>query len=234
MKHLLTLLATIAFAFYATAQPLPSETAREKKIQRLNQVTRARPKDVGAWHDLADLYREAGRWDEAIAAETRAIAGHPKYAAAHYGRGRALMAKRDYSKARADFSRAIDLWESRGGLEVFLTLEQAGREHVDAYKSRGLGWAADGRYQEGLADLGTAIRLKRHDPDLHMTRAEIREKAGLLSDAVADYRLAGLLCVDGGHELAARAAVLALKRLKADRESEEIRNRIEHGAPHEP
>ncbi len=231
MKRLSLTLLALLVAFHAAAQPLPSllpsEEAREKKIQRLVQITRARPKDVGSWHDLAALYREAGRWDRAIEAETKAVAGHPKYAAAYHGRGKAYFAKRDFARAREDFSRAIDLWQSRGGLEAFLTVEQAGAEHVDSYKSRGLAWAAEENHQEGIADLTTAIRLKKHDPELHMTRAEMREKAGLMSDAVADYRLAGLLYLDLGRELGARAAILALKRLKADPESEEIRRRIE-------
>ena len=98
--------AWVASAPSAAAPPLPEEAERERRIANLKGIVEARPKDVGSWHDLAALYREAGKWDLAIDAESKAIAGHPKYAYAYWGRGRAKMEKRDYAAARADFTAA--------------------------------------------------------------------------------------------------------------------------------
>ena len=68
---------------------LPSEAKLQDEIKKYEQLTRDNPRDVEFWHILGGLYREAERWDKAIAAETQAIQGHPKYAVAYYGRGKA-------------------------------------------------------------------------------------------------------------------------------------------------
>jgi len=136
LLRLLLSTALLTGVFQAFAQPLPTEAARNRDIERLKEVTAGSPKDVGSWHDLGTLLFEAERWDEAIDAESHAITIHPKYAVAYYGRGRARMEKRDYTAARTDFTTAIGLWESRGGLERFVTEEIPKSEHVDSYRNR--------------------------------------------------------------------------------------------------
>ncbi|HEX5038027.1 MAG TPA: tetratricopeptide repeat protein [bacterium] len=215
----------------AFSQPLPSEKARSDRIARLQEIVKANSKDVGTWHDLAGVYREAKDWDKAIAAETRAIEGHPKYAVAYYGRGVAYFYKQNFPAARADFTKAIDLWQANGGLERFLTLEQPKPEHIDSYRMRGLAWSHEGKYAEGIADCDTALKLKKDDAPLTFEKAYLEQKAGKTKEAVADYRRAGLLFVDRGSSRDALLMAKALEDLGAKPESEEILKRLEEAKP---
>lgn len=208
------------------AQPLPTEAAREREIARLKGTVEASPKDVGSWHDLATLLREAERWDEAIEAETRAIAIHPRYAVAFFGRGTARMGKRDYPAARADFSAAIALWESRGGLERFLTEERARDEHVDSYRNRGISSGHEGNFRNGAADLATALRLRPDDPRLLFERGHLLEKAGQKDEAAADFQRAGLIYADGHAVDAARRCVERLEKLGAKAGAQAVEKRL--------
>lgn len=195
------IVAVVAASSSLHAQMLPSEKQRERKIQTYIEITRARPKDVFAWHDLATLYRKAKRWDDAIKAETKAIEGYPEYAFAYHGRGKAHLGKKNFAAARADFGKAIGLWEERGGLKIFLTIERATKEHVDSYRSRGMAWAEEGKFSQAIADLNTAIKLRKDNARLYYDRASVKEKAGKVKGAVADYKRAGLLYYDrGGQE----------------------------------
>jgi tetratricopeptide (TPR) repeat protein len=209
-----------------SGEPLPTEAARNRQIERLLAQTAASPKDVGSWHYLATLLREAERWDEAIDAESRAIAVHPKYAVAFYGRGRARMEKRDYPAARADFTSAIGLWESRGGLERFLTEEIPRDEHVESYRNRGVAFAYESRFKEAVADLGTAVKLRKDDPRLLFERGHLEEKAGLKADAVASFGRAGLIYAEAHSEKMARDCADRLRKLDAGAAADAIEKKL--------
>jgi tetratricopeptide (TPR) repeat protein len=218
-------------ALPAPAQPLPSEQERNERIARLKEIVAASPKDVGTWHDLADVYREAKDWDKAIDAETHAIEGHPKYAVAYYGRGLAYFYKQNFPSARAEFTKAIDLWQANGGLEKFLTLEQPKPEHIDSYRMRGLAWSHEGKFSEAIADCDTALKLKKDDAPLTFEKAYLEQKAGKTKEAVADYRRAGLLYADRGSTSDALTMAKTLDQMGAKMESEEIVKRVEDAKP---
>lgn len=213
------------------SQMLPSEEALDKRIQRLQETVQHQPKDVGSWHDLAALYREAKRWDEAIEAETKAIEGHPKYAYAYHGRGKAQMGKKDFNAARKDFSKAIELWESSGtgGRDRFFTLEQAKAEHVDSYRTRGMTWGHEGKFDQAVDDLSIAMKLRKNDPALQYERAYLEEKGGRKKEAVADYKRAGLLYADSGYRKKAEECIQKLAELGAQKEAEEVQGLVKKG-----
>jgi len=225
--HQTALCAMAFFVVQAAAQSLPLEAERAQRIDRLKEITAGSPKDVGSWHDLGQLLYEADRFDEAIEAESRAIAIHPKYAVAFYGRGRSRMQKREYALARTDFTAAITLWESRGGLERFLTEEVPKPEHVASYRDRGISFAHEGRFQEGIADLDIAVKLRKDDPVLLFERAHLEEKAGRKSDAIADFHRAGLIRAERGDVKGARDCVSRLTTLGASTQAKEIEKRLE-------
>jgi tetratricopeptide (TPR) repeat protein len=220
-------LALVMLAAAASAQMLPSEARLRERIARLVEITRASPRDVGSWHDLATLYRQVSEWDLAVAAETKAVEQHPRYAAAFWGRGKAHFGRRSFADARADFSSAIDLWQTRGGLEKYLTVERPPAELVDSYRTRGLAWAHDGKLDEAVADLSVAIRLLKDDARLHYERGYLLEKAGRRGEAVKDYRWAGLLYLDGKHFDQARECQDVLRRLGAQDEAAALAARLE-------
>jgi len=229
MKRFLSLglvLALISFSLYA-AERLPSEVARDQEIARLVAATKAKPKDVGSWHDLATLYREKKDWDRAIEAENKAISQHSKYAAAFYGRGMASFGRKDFEAARRDFTKAAELWEGPGGLDDFLSHEQPKPEHIEAYKMRARAWVEEGKLAPGIDDLSLCVKLRKQDADLYLERAMLREKTNLMPEAISDYRLSALLFMDRGDLTRAEEAARNLDRLKAINEYKEVYGRIQ-------
>jgi tetratricopeptide (TPR) repeat protein len=218
--------AFLAPAPSAAAPPLPEEAAREKRIANLLGIVEARPTDVGSWHDLAGLYREAGRFDEAIAAESRAIAGHPKYAYAYWGRGRAKMEKRDYAAARADFTFAAGLWESRHGFEWFVKEERAKDEHVFSYRDRGVCFGHEGKWTEAVADLSRALGMRPDDATFLYERGHLEERGGKKEEAAIDFRRAGLIHAEARNGGAARECEDRLRKLGANPSADEIEAKL--------
>jgi tetratricopeptide (TPR) repeat protein len=204
-------------------QPLPSEARVQERIHKYEEITRDNPRDVEMWHILGGLYREAEMWDKAIAAETQAVQRHPKYAVAFYGRGKARVGKEDYNGAVEDFTSSIKLYEARGGLEMYLTLEQPSAEYIDCYRTRGVALSHINKYKEGIADLSTAIKLRKDDPKLLYERGYLEEKAGLKKDAVPDYHRAGMIYADSSARGSAQECVTRLDGLGAKAEADAVR-----------
>jgi tetratricopeptide (TPR) repeat protein len=218
--------AMIGTAFVAGmlgAQPLPSEARLQEQIRKYEGITRDNPRDVEFWHELAGLYRQAEMWDKAIAADTQAVQRFPKYAAAFYGRGKGRMGKEDYAGAIEDFSTCIRLAEARGGLNLYLTVEQPTPEYIDSYRSRGVALSHLNKYKEGIADLSIAIKLQKDDPKLLYERGYLEEKAGLKKDAIPDYHRAGMLYADGSAKAEAQLCVTRLDTLGAKTEADAVR-----------
>jgi tetratricopeptide (TPR) repeat protein len=223
----LLLLAALSLTVSAgAAPPLPEEAAREKRIANLKGIVEARPTDVGSWHDLAGLYREAGRWDEAIGAESKAIAGHPKYAYAYWGRGRAKMEKRDYVAARDDYTAAVGLWESRHGFEWFVNEERAKDEHVLSYRDRGVCFGHEGKWSDAVADLSRALRMRPDDPTFLYERGHLEERGGKQEEAAVDFRRAGLIHAEAHSATAARECAERLRTLGANPSADEIEAKL--------
>ena len=139
-----------------SAQPLPSEARQQEQIEKYEALTRENPRDIEFWHILGGLYRGAEQWDRAIAAESQAVRLHPKYAVAFHGRGKAKVGKEDYAGAVEDFTASIVLFEVRGGLEKYLTVEQPSADYIDCYRTRGVALSHLNKFNEGIADLSIA------------------------------------------------------------------------------
>jgi tetratricopeptide (TPR) repeat protein len=208
------------------AQPLPNEVRQQEQIHKYESFTRDNPRDVEFWHILGGLYRDAEQWDKAIGAETEAIQRHPKYAVAFYGRAKARVGKEDYSGAIEDFTSSIQLFELRGGLEIYLTLEQPSPEYIDCYRTRGVALSHLKRYTDGIADLSTAIKLHKDDPKLLYERGYLEDKAGLKNDAIPDYHRAGMIYADASASPAAQECIAMLDRLGAKRQADAVRLKL--------
>jgi tetratricopeptide (TPR) repeat protein len=204
-------------------QPLPSEARVQERIKKYEAITRDNPRDVEMWHILAGFYREAEMWDKAIGAETQAVTKFPKYAVAWYGRGKAKVGKQDYPGAVEDFSSSIKLYEARGGLDMYLTVEQPSDEYIDCYRTRGVAQSHLNKYKEGVGDLSIAIKLRKDDPKLLFERGYLEEKAGMKKEAIPDYQRAGLLYADGSARTQAQECVAKLDGLGAKAEADAVR-----------
>jgi tetratricopeptide (TPR) repeat protein len=207
-------------------QPLPSEARQQEQIRKYEQLVADNPRDIEFWADLADLYRQAEMWDKAIKADSEAIQRHPKYAYAFWSRGKAKVGRQDYAEAVADFNEAIRLIELRGGLELYLTVEQPSENYIDSYRSRGVALSHLNRFNEGIADLAIALRLRKDDPILMFEKGYLEEKAGRKKDAVTDYQRAGLIYADGYDRKAAQDCATHLEGLGAKSEADAVRQKL--------
>ena len=212
----------------APSEPLllPSNAALLRRFERLRAAVDEQPDDPGAWHEMADIYRELSLWDKAIIAEDLAIQYQPNFAGAYYGRGKARMEIHSWADAAADFTAAIRLWEFPGGLEKFLTLVEPRDEYVDSYRTRGVARAHQGDHDAAIGDVSTAIRLRRHNARLYYELAHLEERAGRAQDARIDAYNAGLLYLDRGEKEDAAECVSLLDRLGAHDEADNLRIRM--------
>jgi tetratricopeptide (TPR) repeat protein len=223
-----TLAALFAFAAGSfLAQPLPNEARLQQEIKKYEAIVADSPRDIEMWHELAGVYRTAEMWDKAIEAESQAIKLHPKYAVAFYGRGKAKMSKQDYVGACDDFSASIRLFELRGGLDLYLTLEQPSDSYIDSYRSRGVALAHLDRYNEGIADLAIALRLHKDDPRLLYEKGYLEEKAGRKDDAIADYQRSGLIYAEASAKKPAEECAVHLESLGAKSQAAVVRAKLE-------
>ena len=225
------LLAGIHLTWPAYGQPLPREAQKQEQIRKYEQLVADNPRDIEFWHELAGLYRDSEMWDQAIHAESEAIQRHPKYAVAYYGRGKAKAGKQDYAAAVADFNESIRLLELRGGVDLYLTLEQPPEFYIDAYRSRGVALSHVNRFNEGIADLAIALKLRKDDPRLLYEKGYLEEKAARNKDAAADYQRAGLIYADGYDRKAAQECATHLDGLGAKAEAASVRAKMEPKKP---
>jgi len=224
-------LAGFAGALSMCGQPLPSEARVKEQIQKYEALTRDNPRDVEFWHVLGGLYRDAEQWDKAINAETQAVQKFPKYAVAYYGRAKARVGKEDYAGAVEDFTLSIRLYEARGGVEMYLTVEQPSAEYIDCYRTRGIALSHLNKYKEGIADVSTAIKLRKDDPKLLYERGYLEEKAGLKKEAIPDYHRAGLIYADSYAKASAQECVTRLDGLGAKSEADAVRLKLAPKTP---
>jgi tetratricopeptide (TPR) repeat protein len=209
------------------SQPLPSEARQQEQIKKYEQLVADNPRDIEFWADLADLYRKAEMWDKAINADSEAIKRHPQYAYAFWSRAKAKAGKQDYAAAVADFNESIRLIELRGGLELYLTLEQPTENYIDSYRSRGVALSHLNRFDEAVADLTIALKLRKDDPRLLFEKGYLEEKAGRKKDAAVDYKRAGLIYADGYDRKAAQDCATHLDALGAKPEADAVRHQME-------
>ncbi len=211
-------------------QDLPSEAYLKKERDTWLNVSRNSKSDVEAWHKTAEFEGQLGNWDAALQYESKAIEGHAKYAVAYAGRGRAYFEKKNYAACRTDCSKAIDLMESRGGLQKYLDFEQPPEFYIEAYRRRGLAWSWESKWDEALRDFDTALKLNKDNPKLHFERGYLSEKAKR-PEASKFYLRAGLLYLDGHNRPKVIECLEALKRLGAKSDMTQLQKKMEGGVP---
>jgi tetratricopeptide (TPR) repeat protein len=224
MKNLFLLTLMILPAF---PQPLPSEARQQERIRKYEQIVADNPRDVEFWHELALAYRDAEMWDKAINADSEAVKRLPRYAAAFHSRGKSRIGKQDYLGAIPDFTEAIRLFELRGGIDLYLTVEQPPDSYIDSYRTRGIALSHLDRFSEAITDVATALKLRKDDATLIFEKGYLEEKAGRKTDAVVDLHRAGLLYADNYGRKSAEDCAAHLDALGAHGEAAEVRRKLE-------
>ena len=223
MKTLFLLLLTLP----AFTQPLPSEARQQERIRKYEQIVADNPRDVEFWHELAEAYQDAELWDKAINADSEAIKRLPRYADAFRSRGKSRVGKQDYLGAIPDFTEAIRLIELRGGVDYYITVERPPESYIYSYRTRGIALSHLGRYNEAIADLAIALRLKKDDATLIFEKGYLEDKAGRKADAIVDLHRAGLIYADSYGRKSAEDCAVRLDSLGAHGEAADVRRKLE-------
>jgi len=112
-----------------------------------------------------------------------------------------------------------------------LTVEQPSGEYIDCYRTRGIALSHLNKYKEGIADVSTAIKLRKDDPKLLYERGYLEEKAGMKREAIPDYQRAGLLYADSFAKAPAQECVARLDGLGAKTEADAVRLKLAPKTP---
>ena len=127
-----------------------------------------------AYHLRGADYVKTGRYDEAIADFTQALALNPDLATAYNDRAIAFRNKGDLGRAVADYSAAIKLMPN-----------------VDSfYLNRGLAYAKGGQWEEAIADYRQALYYKPKLVSALVALGDAHLQMGHNSDAVVAYQQA--------------------------------------------
>jgi tetratricopeptide (TPR) repeat protein len=157
---LLFVVVLIAFvAFYAIDRfRMPAAPIVDRELATAEEAVRADPANIVARGQLAELYFQKARYEEAATQFTALIDAKQDLRPASYGRGRAYQALGLYDKAIPDYEKAV---------EVGATGEMAGIDPVLAAAYYGLGTIAleQGRTQDAVDSLTKSIEISRTDAD---------------------------------------------------------------------
>src|SRR5919201_6461874 len=126
--------------------------AENPRIEELRRRVQADPASI-AFAALAEEYRRAGRYQEAIETCRTGLQRHPSYLSARVTLGRALIETADYEAARVE-------------LEYVL---RAAPENLAAIRGLAEIHQRRGELPEALEQYKSALQIARHDPELEET-----------------------------------------------------------------
>jgi tetratricopeptide (TPR) repeat protein len=165
--------------------------ADNPRIEELRRRVQKDPASI-AFAQLAEEYRRAGSYEDAIATCRSGLAIHPGYLSARVTLGRALLEMNDLDAAQAE-------------LEYVL---KSASENLAAIRGVAEIHHRRGQLTEALVFYKTALGLAKHDPDLEQTVDEISRALspvvdeGLSFEQASAEFLAALEGLPGGIEAA--------------------------------
>jgi tetratricopeptide (TPR) repeat protein len=130
--------------------------ADNPRIEELRRRVQKDPASI-AFAQLAEEFRRAGNYEEAIAACRSGLAIHPGYLSARVTLGRALLEMNDLDGAQAELAYVL----------------KSAPENLAAIRGIAEIHHRRGQLPEALVYYKTALGLAKHDPDLEQTVAEI-------------------------------------------------------------
>jgi tetratricopeptide (TPR) repeat protein len=198
------------------AESSPPEAALAAAIRRYEERLAKDPASLG-FALLADLYRKAGRVDDAIAACRDGLIRHPHYTTARLILAKALMSRQDLAGALAEIEAILrsspkDVQCHRLAAEVHRRLG-----HIDDAV----------RHLERAASLDPGDRESRALLGLLRAGAPAGDSgvARLLADDTFVTAAFGTLCLEQG--LADEAAIVFTRLLRQDPDDADARERLE-------
>lgn len=138
----------------------------------IEQTQRATPQNLSErWLEEGSALQEAGRYEEAIEAYSRAIALEPQNAYAYYVRGDAHFDLEQYRRAIKDYNQAIAL----------------NPQNAEAYHDRGQAYSFLNQHELALEDYNRAIMLNSQAAYVYCSRALTYFALRAYSRAIKDY-----------------------------------------------
>ena len=200
-------------AIVRVAENIDATGDRDEAIRRLGNIATTQPDNLDAVSVLGDMLRYAERYEEAVAAYTKALVivggGHPRDWRFYYVRGIANERADHWPAAEADFLRALELnpghpqilnylgysWVDKGmHLQRALGMirEAVEASPTDGYIVDSLGWAYYklGRIEEAVQSLEQAVQLRPNDPEINDHLGDAYWKAGRKLEARFQWTVA--------------------------------------------
>ena len=95
--------------YYNRGLAYQGESQFDRAMADYDKAIQSDPKDFQAFNNRGNIYLEnKGEWDLAISDYTKALAINPKFAESYYNRGNAYYSKREYDRAIANYTHALD------------------------------------------------------------------------------------------------------------------------------
>ncbi len=162
--------------------------------------------------------------DKIIADNTAIITTHPYNVVAHYQRGKAYFAKKEFDLALQDYNRAIAitmlnrgyLYEKQGlddkAIEQYTLAIANDPTYEEAYDHRGFMYNKTGRPDLALIDCSKALEINPKFTPGYLNKGTAYEKLHLTKEAIETYSglLANAPLEDVKHREVAKRRILAL------------------------
>jgi tetratricopeptide (TPR) repeat protein len=147
----------------------------------MTRFAAAEPKTVADYLDLAHQKETADDYAGAIAIYDAILEQFPKdFVTVYASRAEDLAEIKDYKKAIADYTKALDLDTSENSKELAL-------DHGVVLKMRGEAKEYSGDREGAVADFTLALALNPGDTELFSDRADNRLRIGDCAGAISDY-----------------------------------------------
>jgi tetratricopeptide (TPR) repeat protein len=127
-----------------------------------------------AYVNLAEVLREKGRMDEAIAHYQKALAIKPDYAAAHNNLGNALDQMGRVNEAIAHYQKALEIRPDYAG----------------AHNNLGNALRQKGRVDEAIVHFQKALQINPDDVDAHVNLGDLLLRNGSADGAITQFQKA--------------------------------------------
>ena len=177
-------------------------------LVNLNNALDLDETDASAYTNLGIVYRNLGRYDDALAAYAHSIEMCQSDCYIEYNnRGVVYSSLGRYDDALADYNHALTLNENyaeayanRGVLyrnmgrydEAFADYDQALslNENAINYTNRGVAYNYSGQYDEALADFERALELDENYAQAYLNRGSAYHQLGLYDEAIIEFTTA--------------------------------------------
>lgn len=161
--------------------------------------------DAYAHSNLAMIYKEASRFEDAAAEYTKAIALKPEFWGAYFDRGNLYRESEKYDLAIADYTKVLKIlpgyaqaYANRGIVyflrqENNLALQDFNRavrfdpRAINAINNRAIIYVQQGYFEKAIADFSRSISLDPQNPSIYFNRGLAYSQSHLYDLAIADF-----------------------------------------------